>query len=148
MDNRIAYASNMYTALKAKYDTKSNLQREGELDLFLSVRYTYDKVTGAIGCNQEAYIYRLLVKYGMTNANACKLPMNPGSDLDSLPTPDVPDKIVVHAYAALIGELLYLHCYQHNASTQLLHEQFDLIHVKGDTGTCRLRQNGAQIPHR
>jgi len=26
-----------------------NLQREGELDWFLSVRYTYDKVTGAIG---------------------------------------------------------------------------------------------------
>jgi hypothetical protein len=84
------------------------LRLEGELDWFLSVRYTYDKVTGAIGCNQEAYIDCLLVKYGMTNANACKLPMNPGSDLDSLPTPDVPDKIVVHAYAALIGELLYM----------------------------------------
>jgi len=41
----------------------------------------------------------------MTNANACKLPTNPGSDLDSLLTSDVPDKIVVHAYAALICEL-------------------------------------------
>jgi len=34
--------------------------------------------------------------------------MNPGSDLDSLPILDMPDKIVVHAYAALIGELLYI----------------------------------------
>jgi len=76
--------------------------------LRLSLTKTHDKVTGAIGCNQEAYIDRLLVKYGMTNANACKLSTNPGSDLDSLPTPDVPDKIVVHAYAALIGELLYI----------------------------------------
>ena len=42
------------------------LQREGELDWFLSVRYTYDKVDIAIGCNQEAYIDRFLVKYGMT----------------------------------------------------------------------------------
>jgi len=25
------------------------------------VRYTYDKITGAIGCSQEAYINRLLV---------------------------------------------------------------------------------------
>jgi len=91
-----------------KQDGRINLQREGELDWFLSVRYTYDKVTGAIGCNQEAYIDRLLVKYGMTNANACKLPMNPGSDLDTLPTPGVSDKIVVHTYAALIGELLYI----------------------------------------
>jgi len=91
-----------------KQDGRINLQREGELDWFLSVRYTYYRVTGTIGCNQEAYIDRLLVKYGMTNANACKLPVNPGSDLDTLPTPDVPEKIVVHAYAALIGELLYI----------------------------------------
>ena len=31
----------------------------------LSVRYTYDKITVVIGCNQQAYIDRLLVKYGM-----------------------------------------------------------------------------------
>ena len=75
---------------------------------FISVRYTYDKITGAIGCSQETYIDRLLVKYGMEHANACKLPMNPGSDLKSLPILDTPDKIVVCAYAALIGELLYI----------------------------------------
>jgi len=51
---------------------------------------------------------RLLVKYGMEHANACKLPMNPGSDLESLLILDTPDKIVVCAYAALIGELLYI----------------------------------------
>ena len=50
--------------------------------------------TGAISCNQEAYIDRFLIKYGMTNANACKLLMNPGFDLDMLPNPDVPDKIL------------------------------------------------------
>jgi len=31
----------------------------------LSVRYTYDKITDVIGCNQQAYIDRLLVKYGI-----------------------------------------------------------------------------------
>jgi hypothetical protein len=31
----------------------------------LSVRYTYDKITDVIGCNQQTYIDRLLVKYGM-----------------------------------------------------------------------------------
>ena len=60
--------------LSVKQDGRINLQREGELDWFLSVRYTYDKITGAIGCSQEAYIDRLLLKYGMENANACKLP--------------------------------------------------------------------------
>jgi len=39
---------------------------EGELVWFLSVRYTYDKVTSTIGCNHEVYIEHLLVKYGMT----------------------------------------------------------------------------------
>jgi len=41
-------------------------------------------------------------------ANACKLPMNLGSDLDSLPILQTPDKIVVHAYAVLIDEILYI----------------------------------------
>ena len=88
-----------------KQDGRINLQHEGELDWFLWVCYTYDKITGAIGCSHEAYIDRLLVKYGMENANACKLQINPGSDLDSLPVLDKPDKIVVHACEALIGEL-------------------------------------------
>ena len=44
----------------------------------------------------------------MEHANPCKLPMNPGSDLDSLPILDTPDKLVVHAYAALVGEFLYI----------------------------------------
>ena len=61
----------MYAFEKAVQQNGSiNLQRKGELDGFLSVRYTYDKVAGAIGCNQESYIDRFLVKYGMTNANA------------------------------------------------------------------------------
>jgi len=42
----------------------------------------------------------------MMNANVCKLLMNPGSNFDTLPTPDVPNKIVGHAYDALISELL------------------------------------------
>jgi len=91
-----------------KQGGRMNLQREGELEWFPSVCYTYDKITGAIDCSQKAYIDRLLVKYGMENVNAGKLPINPGSDLGLLPVLDTPDKIVVHAYAALIGELLYI----------------------------------------
>jgi len=61
----------MYAFEKAvQQNGRIHLQREGELDWFLSVRYTYDKVAGVIGCNQRVYIDRFLVKYGMTNANA------------------------------------------------------------------------------
>ena len=40
------------------------------------------------------YIDHLLVKYGTENSHACMVPMNLGSDLDSLPVLDTPDKIV------------------------------------------------------
>jgi len=35
-----------------KQDGRINSHREGDLDLFLSVLYTYDKITCAIGCSQ------------------------------------------------------------------------------------------------
>ena len=75
---------------------------------FVSVRYTYDKITGAINCSQETYIDRLLVKYGIEHDNTCKVPINPGSHLASLPIFETLAKIVVRADAALIGELLYI----------------------------------------
>jgi len=84
------------------------LQHEEDLDWVLLIRYTHDKITGAISCSQEAYIDRLLVKYGMENANAGKLPMNPGSGLDLLPVLDMPDKIVMLGSTALMSELLYI----------------------------------------
>ena len=95
-----------------------HLQRNGELYWFLSVRY-YCKLTGAISCSQEAYIHHLLVKYSMM-PTICKLPMNPGSGLDSLLILDDPDKLV-HAYAALIGES-HLHCHQYRTTAPLLYE--------------------------
>jgi len=49
-----------------------------------------------------------LDKYSIENANACKLPINLGSDLNSLPVLDTPDKIVVHAHTALIGKLPHI----------------------------------------
>jgi len=39
----------------------TELQRQGELDWFLSVQHSYCKLTGAISYSQEAYIHRLLV---------------------------------------------------------------------------------------
>ena len=57
------------------------------------------------------------------------------SDLDSLPILDTPDKIVVHAYAALIGELLYIAI---NTVPQL-NEQSYSIHVQGHASTSHLR---------
>ena len=132
-------------SVEPEMDGRMNLQREGELHWFLSVRYTYDKITGAIGCSQEAYIQRLLVKYGMEHTNACKLPMNPGSDLDSLPIPDKPDKLVVHAYAALIGELLYIAI---NTVPQLSYAMSGLAcYMSSNTGSPHLCQHSVAISH-
>jgi len=89
-------------------DARIQLHRDGNLEWFLSVRYAFDMTTGAIGCNQEAYIDRLLRKYGLDQGNATKLPMNSGTDLALLPLPAKPNKLCVLAYSALIGELLFI----------------------------------------
>jgi len=64
--------------------------------------------TGAIGCDQEDYIDRLLRKYGLDQCNAIKLPMNPGTDLALLPLPAKPNKLCVMAYSASIGKFLFI----------------------------------------
>jgi len=113
------------------------LQRKGELDWFLSVRY-YCKLTGAISCSQEAYIHHLLVKYGMM-PTLCKLPMNPGAGLDSLPILDNPDKLV-HAYAALIWES-YFHCHQYRTTAPLLYELPYSLHLQRHACSSLVCQN-------
>jgi len=89
-------------------DARIQLHRDGNLEWFLSVRYSFDMTTGAIGCNQETYIDRLSRKYELDQCNATKLPMNPGTDLALVPLPAKPNKRCVLAYSALIGELLFI----------------------------------------
>jgi len=89
-------------------DARIQLHRDGNLEWFLSVRYAFDMKSGAIGCNQEAYIDQLLSKYGLDQCNPTKLPMNPGTDLALLPLSARPNKLCVLAYSALIGELLFI----------------------------------------
>jgi len=103
-----------------KMDGRINLQREGELDWFLSVRYSYCKLTGAISCCQEAYIHRLLVKYGMEHTNPCKLPMHRGTSL---------------------------HCYQYRATAQLFYELSYSLHVKSHARSSHLCQGCAALSH-
>ena len=50
-------------------DARIQLHRDGNLEWFLSVRYAFDMTTGAISCNQEAYIDRFLRKYGLDVAH-------------------------------------------------------------------------------
>jgi len=46
-------------------DARIQLHLDGNLEWFLSVRYAFDITSGAIGCDQEAHIDRLLRKYGL-----------------------------------------------------------------------------------
>jgi hypothetical protein len=89
-------------------DGRIDLNFVGGLTWWLGVRYTYDLATGAASADQEAFIDKLLEQYTVTNCNPCVLPMAVGTDLASIPLPDVPDKDIVAAYAKLVGELLYI----------------------------------------
>jgi len=73
-------------------DARIQLYRDGNLEC-LSIRHAFDTTRGAIGCNQETYIDRLLRKYRLDQRNAIKLPMNPGTDLALLPLPAKTNKL-------------------------------------------------------
>jgi hypothetical protein len=91
-----------------KKDGRIKMLREGKLEWLLGVRYYFDEKTGAVSCNQESNIDKILSNWGMTDCNAAELPISPSADLDSLPIPDQPDAKVVATYSSLIGELLYI----------------------------------------
>jgi hypothetical protein len=91
---------------KVREDGRMNLNRDDNGRWFLGVRYSFDKVSGAVSADQEAYIDTLLDNYGLTDCNPCQLPMRPDVDLANIPLPSSPDN--VRAYAMLIDELMYV----------------------------------------
>ncbi len=91
---------------KVREHGRMNLNRDGNCRWFLGVRYSFDKVSGAVSADQEAYIDTLLDNYGLTDCNPCQLPIRPDVDLANIPLPSSPDN--VRAYAMLIDELMYV----------------------------------------
>ncbi len=96
---------------KVREHGRFNLNREGDGSWFLGVHYSFDKVSGAVSADQEAYIATWLDNYGLTDCNPCQLPMRPDVDLANIPLPPSPDPDNVRAYAMLIGELMYVAVY-------------------------------------
>jgi hypothetical protein len=93
---------------KVKQDGRIKLNREGGMEWFLGVRYSFNSKTGEVTADQEAYIDSLLDKHGLTDCNPTKVPMQPNVDLSALPLPPKPDADTVRAYAMLVGELMYV----------------------------------------
>ena len=89
-------------------DGRIELNREGEMDWFLSIRYSCNPETGEVRADQEAYIDSMAERWGMQNANCNKLPWKPGLDLSTLPVPAVPDKYILATYQGICGGLLYV----------------------------------------
>ena len=99
----------------------------------LSVRYTYDKITEVIGCNQQAYIDRLLVKYGMKMLMLASCRWIQAPTLNRFPSLTRLTK----SLCVLMRASVY--SYQHCASAQVLHEQSYSVHIQGNAGTSHLR---------
>ena len=89
-------------------DGRITLVLEGGFNWFLGVRYSYDLQSGAVTCDQEAYITTLLHRHGMTDCHPESLPMPNKFDIYALPVPAKPDKLLIASYASLCGELLYI----------------------------------------
>jgi len=96
-----------------------NLQREGELDWFLSVRYTYNKVTGARG------LIRKLTSIASWSSIAWLLRMRANCRWIQAPTLTCclsrRARQNCHACLRCSDWWVSLHCYQHSTSTSLLY---------------------------
>ena len=98
---------------KVKADGRIQLNREGTMDWFLSVRYTHDVNTGEVRADQEHFIEKIASKHdlpvnGEKGVNAPKLPIKPSVDLAAIPIPDREDPLVTKAYQSICGEMLYV----------------------------------------
>jgi hypothetical protein len=94
-------------------DGRIDLQLEGDMSSFLSVRYLNNTETGEITADQEAYVDTLLAKYNMPECNPNRVPLKTFVNLDEIAArlPRTPHPEVVSLYAQLI-----VHRYQHSAS--------------------------------
>lgn len=75
----------------------------GLAKLYLGVEFEY--TPSGIWLHQRAYIRKLLKRYGMTNSAPCKLPMDPGLQLQrEMRTKQVNAEM----YRSLVGSLIYI----------------------------------------
>jgi hypothetical protein len=91
-------------------DGRIDLQLEGDMSSFLSVRYLNNTETGEITADQESYIDTLLAKYNMPECNPNKVPLKTSVNLDEIAgrLPRTPHPEVVSLYAQLIAELMFI----------------------------------------
>ena len=117
-------------------DGRITLVLEGGFNWFLGVRYNYDLHSGAVTCDQEAYITTLLHRHGMTDCHPESLPMPNKFDIYALPVPEKPDKLLVASYASLCGELLYVSI---NTAPELSQSMHQLTRFMTKAGPAHLR---------
>ena len=95
-------------------DIKKALQDEFEMDdlgaaaYFLGVRIIRDRTIRSITLIQDAYISKVLHKYGMQNCKSASTPMDPGALNLMISNPNQATKQEIEEYQSKIGSLTYL----------------------------------------
>jgi hypothetical protein len=89
-----------------KYETKDL----GEANLVLGIRIDHDRSVGTISLSQEAYLKRVLARYGMTECASCSTPLPLGIELTKTQAPSMDEErhyMLDKPYREALGSVMY-----------------------------------------
>jgi len=89
---------------KAKLMARYKIKDSGDATLVLGMRVTRDRVKRSLTLDQEVYVNKLLLDYGMDQCNSARTPELVGQ---SLPSDSTAQQVDVHEFGAVVGSLQY-----------------------------------------
>lgn len=102
---------NVLNTIKSKLCKKFKMKDLGQVSNILGMHVEHQGATGRINISQEAYVKRVIERFGMTHANAVSTPMEAGVKLlreDEASSQEEKDEMKQVPYRELIGSLNYL----------------------------------------
>lgn len=93
-----------------EFRSKFTIEELGDAEYFLGVRIVRDRVNRKLYLCQDAYIDKILERYGMTNCKPVDTPMASGALAIMVPFDGTASKKEIEEYGSIVGSLNYLAC--------------------------------------
>jgi Reverse transcriptase (RNA-dependent DNA polymerase) len=97
-------------AFRYELRSKWTIEELGDAEYFLGVRIVRDRENNKLYLCQDAYIDKILVRYGMTNSKPVETPMASGALELMVPFDGTASKKDIEEYGSIVGSLNYLAC--------------------------------------
>lgn len=103
-------STRLKTRLKQELMKEYEMKDLGEAKTCLGIQITRDREQGKIWLNQSKYIADILQRFGMTNCNPARTPLEPGLRLNKDMSPKTQgerDEMTKHPYQSAVGSIMY-----------------------------------------